>query len=367
DRLLRIGYISADFRTHTVAGFIEVLLKQHDRKQFRVFAYGNVSRPDDTTERLAALADEWRQITGLADTTVAEMIARDRIDILIDLSGHTAGNRLLTIARRPAPLQLTLFGYPNTTGLKAVDFRITDAISDPPGLTEHLYTERLLRLPDVPWVYQPPIEAPDVTTLPSSTRKTITFGCLNNAAKISDACCDTWAKLIAAIPGSRLVLLAGQSQAGAKRLTDRFLAAGILRDRLQLVLRLPRHEYYEAYQSFDLALDPFPYNGGVTTCDALWMGVPVLTVAGNSYVSRQGAMINTQVGLSEFVADDPATLIELAKTWSMNREWLADIRAGLRGQVASSPIANAPRYVQQLENKLRHLWRDRLQKKQLLG
>ena len=202
-----------------------------------------------------------------------------------------------------------------------------------------------------------------MNALPSGVSNAMTFGCLNNAAKISDACCDTWAKLIAAIPGSRLVLLAGQSQSGAKRLTDRFLAAGVLRDRLQLVFRLPKKDYYEAYQMFDLALDPFPYNGGVTTCDALWMGVPVLSVAGNSYVSRQGAAVMAHAGLSEFVADSPAMLIELAKTWNANREWLADIRAGLRAQVASSPIANGKTYVRHLEDALRKAWQERSPKR----
>lgn len=359
DRRLKIGYISADFRAHTVVGFIELLLAHHDRTKVHVTAYANVIRPDETTARLRDLADDWRSITGLTDDQAAEQVRADKIDVLVDLSGHTAGNRLLVLARRPAPVQATLFGYPNTTGLKAVDYRITDEVSDPPGMTEPLYAEGLLRLPHLPWVYHPPADAPAVNALPGLDRTTITFGCLNNAAKISDACMDAWVELLKAVPHSRLVLLAGQSRAGAKRLTDRFAAAGVPGDRLELVFRLPRAEYFEAYQLFDLALDPFPYNGGVTTCDALWMGIPVLAVAGKSYVSRQGAAILTHAGLGEFVADDPGMLVGLARTWSENRDVLADIRAGLRQQVAKSPVADGPGYVRGLEAALRRAWQER--------
>ena len=360
DRRLKIGYVSADFRAHTVAGFIEQLLTHHDRRHFHVTAYANVARPDETTERLRRLADDWRPVIGMPDDQLAEQIRADRIDVLIDLSGHTAGNRLLALARRPAPIQATVFGYPNTTGMAAVDYRITDDVSDPPGMTEGLYAEGLLRLPHLPWVYLPPADAPEVGRLPGLDRTTITFGCLNNAAKISDACLEAWVKLLKEVPHSRLVLLAGQSQAGAKRLTDRFTAAGVPGDRVQLVFRLPRNEYYEAHQLFDLALDPFPYNGGVTTCDALWMGVPVLAVAGTSYVSRQGAAVLTHAGLGEFVADTPDMLVALARTWSENRDVLADIRAGLRRQVEKSPVADGPGYVRGLEAALRRAWRERV-------
>lgn len=360
DRRLKLGYISADFRSHTVAGFIEQLFRHHNREQVHLTAYANVARADATTEMLKSLADDWRPIAGVPDERVAEQIRNDHIDILIDLSGHTAGNRLLTLAHRPAPIQCTVFGYPNTTGLKAVDYRITDEVSDPPGMTESLYAEDLLRLPCLPWVYQPPGDAPDLTPLPGLDRSTITFGCLNNAAKISEACLQAWVRILKEIPSARLVLLAGQSEAGAKRLTDLLTAAGVSGDRLQMVFRLPRSEYYEAYQLFDLALDPFPYNGGVTTCDALWMGVPVLTLAGNTYVSRQGAAILTHAGLGEFVAESVDGLVALARTWAENRDVLAEIRAGLRDQLARSPVADGPAYVRHLEEALRRAWQKRI-------
>jgi predicted O-linked N-acetylglucosamine transferase (SPINDLY family) len=218
DRRLKVGYLSADYRTHTVAGFIETLLRHHDRSRVEVFAYASVHRPDETTEKLRPLADQWRPIGGMPDDQAADLIRSDGIDCLVDLGGHTAGNRLLVLARRPAPVQATLFGYPNTTGMTAVDYRITDPVSDPPGLTEHLYVEGLLRLPETAWVYAPQPEAAAVGPLPSAAKKTFTFGCLNNAAKVSDQCLEAWARILREVPGTRLVLMAGQAQAGAKRL-----------------------------------------------------------------------------------------------------------------------------------------------------
>lgn len=360
DRRLRIGYLSADFRGHTVAGFIETLLRHHDRERVEVFAYASVVRPDDTTGRLKPLADHWRPVGGLTDAQAFDLIRGDNLDVLIDLGGHTAGNRLLIMAARPAPVQATLFGYPNTTGLKAVDYRISDPTSDPPGQTEKLYVESLLRLPEAAWVYAPPADAPPVTVLPAASQRGFTFGCLNNPAKISDACLETWAAVLQATPGSRLVLLAGQSHAGAKRLHDRFAERGILRERVEFVFRVPKQEYFATYSRFDLSLDPFPYNGGVTTGDSLWMGVPVLTVAGPSYVSRQGVMAMTAVGLPEFAARSPEDLVRLAKEWTGRRDELAEIRAGLRDRLAKSLLADAPRYVRNLEEALRNVWRDRL-------
>ena len=360
DRPLKVGYVSADFRDHTVAGFIETLLWHHDRDRVEVYAYAQVTRPDATTERLRSLANHWRPVAALSDRQLAEQVRADNIDVLIDLSGHTAGNRLLTFAQRPAPVQATVFGYPGTTGLKAIDFRITDPVSDPPGATEHLSAEGLLRLPENAWVYAPPAGAPAVTPLPAANRKSFTFGCLNNPAKISDACLDTWVKLLSGTAGTRLVILGGQSQTGAKRLVERFVTAGVFRDRVEVVMRLKKAEYYEAYQLFDLTLDPFPYNGGVTTGDSLWMGVPVLTVEGATYHARQGTMVMRQLGLGEFVADSPAGLIRIAQAWTRRRPELAEIRAGLRERMTAAPIADGPRYVRHLEEALRREWQARL-------
>ena len=356
ERRLRIGYLSADFRTHTIADFIGVLFRHHDRGRFEVFAYSNVLREDETTAALRGLCDHWRGIRELSDGQAAALIERDRIDILIDLGGHTAGNRLIVCAHRPAAVQATLFGYPNTTGMDAMDLRITDAVSDPPGVTEALSTEQCLRLPEVPWVYVPPADAPVVAPLPGLSRKAFTFGCLNNAAKISDRCLGAWAKLIQSLPGTRLVLLAGQSGSAQKRLSERFMKAGILRDRIQLVTRMVRPQYFEAYGEIDVALDPFPYNGGVTTGDALWMGVPVLTVAGENYASRQGVMQMLALGLPEFVAESPEALIPLGKMWMTKRPELARLRETMRERLRTSPLGDAPRYVRNLEASLRAEW-----------
>lgn len=360
DRIVRIGYVSSDFRHHTVAGFIEALLANHDRRRFHVTSYFNGSRPDEMTERLRKMSDSWQVISGYSDDQIAAKIKSDRIDVLIDLNGHTAGNRMQLFARRPAPLQLTMFGYPNTTGVPAIDYRVTDAVSDPTELSTELSAEQLLRLPNLAWVYNPPLKAPAVSPLPSLSTKHFTFGCLNNAAKISDACLTAWSAVMNSVPNSRLVLLAGQSNAGAKRLADRFAKAGIPRERVELVYRLPRDQYFTAYEGLDLALDPFPYNGGVTTCDALWMGVPVLTVEGQSYASRQGMAVLEVLGLPGFVAKKPSDLAGLALSWSNRRPELARIRTGLRNRMQMSPVCDQPGYVKSFETELLKVWNQKL-------
>ncbi|MCZ2342058.1 MAG: tetratricopeptide repeat protein [Bacteroidales bacterium] len=359
-RRLRVGYLSADYRAHTVSGFLELLLTHHDRGQVELFAYANVLRPDETTEQLRKLADQWRPIVGMSDAAVAEQIREDRIDILVDLGGHTASNRLLVLARRPAPVQATLFGYPNTTGMPAVDFRITDPISDPVSGPVTPSCETPLRLPEVAWVYRPPDSAPAPGPLPALSQRVFTLGCLNNAAKLSDACLTSWIEILRAVPGTRLVLLAGQAQMGAKRLLERVTQAGVLRDRVELLPRLPPEQYFARHQQFDLYLDPFPYNGGVTTCDALWMGVPVLTVRGTSYVSRQGVGLMTRIGLPGCIAESPAQLVGMVQEWSHRRPELAEIRRELRGRMAASVICDAPRYLRHLESAYRQVWQERL-------
>ena len=360
ERRLKVGYVSADFRQHTAAGFIERLLTHHDRNRFHVTGYANVTRADETTDRLRRLADGWRPITHLSDAQVADQVAADEIDILVDLSGHTAGNRLLAFARKPAPVQVTLFGYPSTTGLKAIDYKVSDPVADPPSESGEQYAETILRLPEVAWVYRPPDTAPEPNPLPGLSGRSFTFGCLNNPAKLSDACVATWSRILKAVPKSRLVLLGGRSSEAARGITDRFTQHGVASDRLEVVYRLPAAEYFEAYQPIDLALDPFPYNGGVTTCDALWMGVPVLTVTGSDYRSRQGASILTNLGLAEFVADSPEKMVELAASWADQRAGLADLRGSLREMLKESPLTDAPRYVRHLEAAFREVWKQRL-------
>lgn len=345
---IRLGYVFGEFRSRAARAFLEALLTHHDRTRFHVTVYAGTLHRDDATDRMRKLADTWKPVARHTDERLAQTVRADEIDVLVDLNGHTSGNRLLAFARKPAATQIALFGYPATTGLRAMDFRVTDATTDPPG-AEALYTEKLLRLPDLGWVYVPPADAPAPNALPAAGRRAFTFGCLNHPGKLSDPCVSAWAAILKAVPKSRLVLLAGLSVASANALAARFTAHGVSSDRLELVYRLPPADYFEAYQPIDLALDPFPYNGGVTTCDALWMGVPVLTVAGRDARGRQGVSILNALGLPEFVADTPEQLVTLAATWADQRDSLADLRGTIRDIVSQSAVTAVAPYVKHLE------------------
>lgn len=343
---IRVGYLVGEFRSRAALGFVESLLAYHDRTAFHVTAYASPLKPTGALGPLRKLADQWRPATSLSDAQLAELIRADEIDILVDLNGHTIGNRLLTLARKPAAVQVTLFGYPATTGLRAIDYRVTDATSDPPETDAH-YVEKPLRLPDLGWVYDAPGNAPDVR--PAGARRSFTFGCLNHPGKLSEPCVEAWAAILKAVPRSRLVVTTGQSTSAAEALAARFTARGVSSDRLELVYTLPANDYLEAFQPFDLALDPFPYGGGVTTCDALWMGVPVLTVTGADARGRQGTSILNAMGLPEFIADTPDQLVSLAATWAEQRGALGDLRGSLRDMMQQSPLTDAAGYVKHLE------------------
>jgi len=346
---IRVGYVCGEFRSRAALAFLEALLTHHDRNQFHITAYAGTIRQNESLGRMRRLADTWKPVTPLSDEQLADTIRADEIDILVDLNGHTSGNRLLVFARKPAATQISLFGYPATTGLKTMDYRITDAMTDPPGESEQLYSEKLLRLPDLSWVYVPPTDAPAPSVLPAAGRRSFTFGCLNHPGKFSAPCLEAWAAILKAVPKSRLVLLAGKSVEAAESLGARFTQLGIASERLELVYRLPESDYFAAYQLLDLALDPFPYCGAVTTCDALWMGVPVLTVAGRDARGRQGVSLLNAIGLPEFVADSPEQLVSLAATWADQRESLAEVRNTLRDMMTQSPVTAIAAYVKYLE------------------
>ncbi len=344
---IRIGYVFGEFRSRASRAFLEALLTHHDRTQFHITAYPNTGRQGEEYDRLRRLADSWKPIVHLPDDRAASLIRSDEIDVLVDLNGHGPGNRLLVFARGPAPVQINLFGYPATTGMRAMDFRVTDSQIDPPG-AESLYTEKLLRLPDLSWLYVPPANAPAPTPPPAS-RRAFTFGCLNHPGKLSDACVDAWAEILKSVPKSRLVLLVGQSVNSSADIAARFTQRGVVPDRLELVYRLSGNDYFEAYQPFDVTLDPFPYGGAVTTCDSLWMGVPVLTAVGRDARGRQGMSLLNALGLPEFIADTPEQLVTLAATWADQRDALADLRGSLRDMVSNSPLTDAATYVKHLE------------------
>lgn len=357
ERPLRVGYVSADFRRHAAANFIEPVWACRDKSRFHLIAYSNHAQPDGVTARLKALADDWRDIAGLSDQAVADLILQDRVDILVDLSGHTAGNRLGVFARRPAPVQATWLGYLNTTGLEAMDYRISDAYADPPGAADALHSERLVRLPASQWCYRPFAEAA-VTPLPARVSGTVTFGSFNNLAKLTPPVIDLWARLLAALPAARLSLAAVPQGKARERLGERFAVHGVETSRLTFLDRLPAERYWELFFGVDIALDPFPYNGGTTTCDALWMGLPVVTLAGERSVSRSGASLLATLGHPEWVARSPDDYVAIATALAGDVAKLAELRSGLRQRMQASPLMDEAGFTAALENAYRRMWRD---------
>jgi predicted O-linked N-acetylglucosamine transferase (SPINDLY family) len=351
---MRVGYVSADFRTHSVAYFLEPLLAHHDRAQVELFCYASVRRPDATTERLRGLTDHWVPIGNLDDQAVAARIRADRIDVLVDLGGHTGHSRDAVFAERLAPAQVTWLGYPNTTGLATMDYRLTDAIADPPGVTDPFHSERLIRLDRGFLCYRPPADAPAVAPAPCLEQGFVTFGSFNHPAKLADETVAAWASILARVPGSRLLLKAkifGDAATAAWH-RDRFAAAGLSADRIDLVGHIEaRDGHLAAYGRIDVALDPFPYNGTTTTCEALWMGVPVVTLAGDRHAGRVGASLLHRVGLDEFVADDLAGYQAIAAGLA-DLPRLAALRAGMRDRLAASPLLDGAGFARSVEAAL---------------
>ncbi len=350
---IRVGYISGDFKTHSVAFFFEPILRNHNRDDFEIFCYDMVSVPDDTTRRMMNLGWAWRTVYGLSDNKVAEQIQDDGIDILVDLSGHTDGNRLGVFALRPAPIQVSWLGYPNTTGLKQIDFRLTDAWADPPGMTDHLYSESLVRLPHSFLCYTPPISTPAVAPLPEGP---IIFCCFNHFPKISDTTIKLWAKVLHNLPDSLFALKNGSLRdAGVRdRLTDRFAACGIESSRLILATRsVTREEHLQRYGTCHIALDTYPYHGTTTTCEALWMGVPVVTLAGASHAARVGISILNNAGLAELVATNSDQYVEIAVALGRNPTRLQEYRRSIRDKMLDSALLDVTTFTADLEQSYR--------------
>ena len=360
DRRLRIGYVSPDLRTHSVAYFFEPLLAHHDPATVETYCYANVPVADRTTLRLKALAQHWRQVDRLDEAAIADRIRADGIDILVDLAGHSSGNLLTVFARRPAPLQVTWLGYPNTSGLAAMDYRLTDAIADPPGDADALHSEILERLPHGFLCYRPPDAAPAVGQLPADLSGAVTFGSFNNLAKVTPQVVAVWAEILRRLPSSRLVLKAGgfEDDGTRRRFARLFEAEGVAAERLDLLPQLAgMAEHLAAYRRLDLALDPFPYNGTTTTCEALWMGVPVLTLAGRQHAGRVGASLLTGLDLGGFVAEDAAGYIDSAVRLAGDLPALAALRASLRSRLERAPLCDAAGFARQVEAAYRRFWR----------
>ncbi len=361
ERRLKVGYVSADFRTHSVGYFLSAIFREHDPAAVEIFCYSGCADEDEQTSFFRSRAAEWRSIIGMSDNDLVATVRQDRIDVLVDLSGHTNGNRLAVFAQRPAPVQVTWLGYPDTTGLAAMDYRLTDAIVDPPGVADSLSSERLIRLPDGFHCYTAPESAPHVAPLPAAELGVVTFGSFNNLVKVNGNVLDLWANLLKHVPGSRLLLKhrwLGFADMRV-RMRDLFERRGVAHDRIELAGKLESTaEHLAAYGGVDIALDTFPYNGATTTCESLWMGVPVVTLAGDRHAARVGASLLTRVGLQDLVAESPEAYVEIAARLAADLPALSRLRAGLRGRVAASVLCDGARFTRQLEAAYRTMWRD---------
>jgi protein O-GlcNAc transferase len=357
DRRLNVGFVSPDLRAHAVSFFLRPLLAHIDADAIAVTAYANVAAPDLVTEELRGLVGEWRDIRGLSDDAAAAMIRADGIDLLVDLAGHTADNRLLVFARRPAPVQLSYLGYPATTGLAAMDARIVDRWTDPPGTDGHA-TERLYRL-DRCFLAYAPSSYPEISPAPVLARRAVTFGSFNNLAKLNGAVVALWARVLSAVPGSSLLLKhdASGDEGVQEHLLRQFAGHGIDRARLRFVPRTPDLvSHLATYGEVDIALDPFPYAGTTTSCEALWMGVPVITATGSHHASRVGLSILSAAGFAAGIAGDAddyvRTAVELARAPSL----LVALRSMLRPGMAASPLCDGAGLARAFTGALRELW-----------
>lgn len=350
-RRLRVGYVSPDFRQHAVALFAEPVFAAHDHDKIELFCYAEVPVEDETTARFRAVADHWRSTVGHDDAAVAEMIRRDRIDVLVDLGGHTGGSRLLVFARKPAPVQIAwLLGHGYTSGLSAMDAFLADDILTPPG-SEALFSEHLIRLPRIPLVYQPPEQMPPVAPLPGATNGFVTFGHFGRPERLNPDVIDAWSRILLAVPGSRLVLnnRTFQEREFRELFAERFASHGIAGTRLETTYTAPQPLTWAAYGSIDIALDPFPHNAGTTTIEALWQGVPVLTLAARPSVGRIGASILHAVGLDDWIAGDVTAYIDRAVAAASDLPALVRLRSALRPRFAASPLRDAPGLARCLE------------------
>jgi predicted O-linked N-acetylglucosamine transferase (SPINDLY family) len=360
ERRLKVGFLSPNLRTHSVASFLEPLLAHLDRNAFEVTLYHDHPKIDATSDRLRGLASHWRHVAGLADASLEAVLRADGLDILVDLAGHTELNRLALLARRMAPVQATYLGYPDTTGLVAMDYRLTDATADPVGDSDLACTERLLRFAPTAWSYFPPPGAPGPSPAPCASGAAVTFGCFNNFSKVTDRTLRAWGAILAAVPGSRLVMKGGglgspALQTAARR---RLAAAGLPADSVDLLERTHSQEdHLASYSLVDIALDTFPYNGTTTTCEALWMGVPVVTLAGDRHASRVGASLLRAVGRADWVAADWAGYVRKAAGLAADRAALASGRKSLREEFRRSALFDHAGQSLRFGEALRTMWR----------
>lgn len=359
ERPLRIGYVSGDFGTHPVGFLLRDVARHHDRERFRIHCYSMMRGSDDITRAIRDSADAWIDALLMTDDELAQQIHDDRIDILVDLSGHTAYNRLPVFVRRPAPVQVTWIGYFHSTGLESIDYFITDPHTSPVGCGQ-LYSEIPVYLPCSRFCYSPPAYAPDVASPPLAANGHVTFGSFNRNEKLVDPVIDAWARIVRGTPGSRLVIKAGalSNEAICRELAARFAERGVEGDRLDLRGPSSHPEMLAQYGDIDIALDPFPFNGGMTTLEALWMGVPVVTIAGQGVVSRQTVSALANIGLdAELAFPDLESYVAGAIALAGESERLASLRAQLRSRMVASPLCQPERFARDLEALYGEMWR----------
>lgn len=362
-RRLRVGYLSPDFRDHPVADFMAPILSRHDRSRFEVFCYATHKRQDDTTLRLKRDVEHWQQLGDIADQDLERILRNDRLDILVELAGHSARHRLPVLARRMAPVQVTYLGYPNTTGVAAIDYRITDARADPPGESDKLHVEKLVRLPEAFLCYAPPAASGPVAVGPVHRNGYVTFASFNKFAKISPLTVKLWSRVLAAVPNSKLLIKSrGLQDPGLHQpFLQGFAAQGIGADRIALMQPAPgTQEHLQIYAQVDIALDTFPYHGTTTTMEALWMGVPVITLEGDRHASRVGASILSTLGLPELVAHSEDGYVEIASRLAANVEALDTLRQSLRLRLSESPLTDGARFTAHLEQAYLQMWQETL-------
>jgi protein O-GlcNAc transferase len=358
ERRLRVGYLSPDFRHHSHVLFFLPLFGHHDKANVEVFAYSLLETPDEFTDRIRAQVDVFRDVSKLNDVELVDAIRLDRIDVLVDATMHLLGNRLRALAAQPAPVQLFWLAYPGTTGLDGM-YRVTDAFLDPPEAeVDACYSEQSLRLPETFWCYDPLVQEPEVGPLPALKRGAITFGCLSNPNRRNAEVLSLWSRVLKAVDGSRMILFA---HPGASRGIVREAVAreGVDPARVEFVeFQKNRSDYFRLYQGIDIGLDTVPHNGGTTTLDSYWMGVPVVTLVGRTVVGRAGLCFASNLGLPELAADSPGRFVQVAVEMSMNVDRLSALRAELRSRMERSPMMDAPRFARNFESALRSAWRD---------
>jgi predicted O-linked N-acetylglucosamine transferase (SPINDLY family) len=360
ERPLRVGYVSPDLRWHAVARFFEPILASHDPRRVEAYCYAEVSAPDDVTRRLQGLARGWRFTCRLSDARLAEAVRADRIDILVDLAGHTSGQRLLAFAHRPAPVQISYLGYPNTTGLPAIDYRLTDEVTDPPG-DPRRYTEELVYLPEGFCCFGMPPEAPPVTPLPALRNGYVTFASPHNLVKFNGRALDLWARVLSAVPASRLFAFrSGLDGSVRDRLVSEFARRGVTADRLAWrdvpMMELGERGYLGLYGEADICLDSSPATAHTTACEALCMGVPLVTLYGDRTWGRLSASVLGRLGMGDWVARTPEEYVAIAARKAADLPALAELRSGLRGRLAAG-LGDGPRFTRALEDTYRLLWR----------